>query len=98
MVTLTTNLAGISLRNPILTAAGPMTRDGPSLREAAKGGAGGLVSKTISMKPADVPRPNMAVLNRRKTFGLLNTELWSDIPADKWFQTVYKMAKLAEIP
>lgn len=98
MGTLTTNLAGLILRNPILTAAGPMARDGATLLKAAKGGAGGLVAKTISLKPAEVPRPNMAVLNRRRTVGLLNTELWSDIPAKQWLQTEYKKAKLAELP
>lgn len=98
MSTLSTNLAGMTLRNPILTAAGPMARDGATLLEAAKGGVGGLVAKTISLKPAEVPRPNMAVLNRRRTVGLLNTELWSDIPANQWLQTEYKKAKQTELP
>ncbi|MFQ5822140.1 MAG: 4Fe-4S binding protein [Candidatus Heimdallarchaeota archaeon] len=98
MNTLTTNLAGLTLRNPILTAAGPMARDGSTLLEAAKGGVGGLVAKTISLKPAEVPRPNMAVLNRRRTVGLLNTELWSDIPANQWLHTEYKKAKQTGLP
>lgn len=98
MNTLTTTLVGLTLRNPILTAAGPMARDGVTLLEAAKGGVGGLVAKTISLKPAEVPRPNMAVLNRKRTVGLLNTELWSDISAEQWLQTEYKKAKQAGLP
>jgi len=98
MVNLTTSLAGLNLRNPILTAAGPMARDGVTLLEAAKGGVGGLVAKTISRNPADVPRPNMAALNRRRTTGLLNTEMWSDIPVEQWLQTEYKKAKQAKLP
>jgi len=40
----------------------------------------------------------MAVLNRRRTVGLLNTEMWSDIPAAQWLQTEYKKAKQAGLP
>ena len=72
-VDLTVDITGIPLRNPVLTAAGPTSRDGETLAEAARGGVGGLVAKTISVKPAEVPRPNMQTLDRGKSQWLLAT-------------------------
>ncbi|MFW9830609.1 MAG: 4Fe-4S binding protein [Candidatus Thorarchaeota archaeon] len=115
-VDLSVDLAGIPLRNPVLTAAGPTSRDGETLVKAARGGVGGLVAKTISIKPADVPRPNMQAVDRGKSqwllattmqnqvvhleriqvrgaYGLLNHELWSDKPYQKWLDHEYSLAK-----
>jgi dihydroorotate dehydrogenase/NAD-dependent dihydropyrimidine dehydrogenase PreA subunit len=52
------------LKNPVMPAAGPPSRDGNILLEADRGGAGCLVAKTISVKPAPVPRPNMTAIDR----------------------------------
>ena len=60
------------------------------LQAAAKGGAGGLVTKTISVDPADVPRPCMAEIRG----GFLNTELWSELPKEQWIETEYKLAAI----
>jgi len=60
MAKLRVQICGLNFLNPILPAAGPPSRDGTMLQAAAKGGAGGLVTKTISVHPADVPRPCMA--------------------------------------
>jgi dihydropyrimidine dehydrogenase (NAD+) subunit PreA len=115
-VTLNVSVAGIPLRNPVLTAAGPTSRDGKTLVQAAQGGVGGLVAKTVSLKPAEVPRPNMQTLDRaqsqwllamaiqnrivklervqvRGAYGLLNHELWSDKPYQKWLKHEYPIAK-----
>lgn len=115
-VDLSVTLAGIQLRNPVLTAAGPTSRDGAMLVQAARAGVGGLVAKTVSLKPARVPRPNMQALDRAMSqsllavamhhrivrlerilvggaYGLLNHELWSDIPYQQWLEREYPMAK-----
>ena len=112
------DVAGIPLKNPVLTAAGPTSRDADTLMQAARGGVGGLVAKTISVKPAEVPRPNMQTLDRGKSqwllatamqnqvvrferiqvrgaYGLLNHELWSDKPYEKWLKHEYPKAKEA---
>ncbi len=114
-------IAGIRFRNPVLTAAGPASRDGEALKAAARGGAGGLVAKTISVKPAKVPRPCITVLDRgRSEFyatlvlenriittstsyvifprGLLNAELWSDLPYQRWLEREYAIAKETGLP
>jgi len=109
MIEISVEIAGIRFRNPVLTAAGPASRDGEALIKAAKGGAGGLVAKTISLKPAEVPRPCLAIINREyslripgfkayTTFGFQNAELWSDIPYQRWIEREYKLAKSTGLP
>ncbi len=121
MVDLAVEVAGIKFRNPVLTAAGPPSQNAAALLAAARCGAGGLVAKTISVEPAKVPRPTMAVLDRgftdfdvfyvvggrivrrerTKLFmprGLLNTELWSDLPYQRWIEVEYKLAKSSGLP
>ena len=92
-------IAGIRLRNPVMTAAGPASRDGNSLRKAAEGGAGGLVAKTISVFPAVVPRPCISVVDKnRVNLALLNCETWSDIPYQEWIKSEYEIAKATGLP
>ena len=121
LVDLSVEVAGIKFRNPVWTAAGPVSWCGEILRKAAENGAGGLVCKTISVKPADVPRPNMALVDRgwspvyfnlamdgrvirvstsyvRLIRGMLNAELWSELPAERWLEKEYSIAKATGLP
>jgi dihydroorotate dehydrogenase (NAD+) catalytic subunit len=93
-VDLAVEICGIRFPNPVMTAAGPPGRDGAALLECAAGGAGGLVAKTISRTPALVPTPNMAEIGH----GFLNTELWSELPADQWIEREYPVARTAGVP
>jgi dihydroorotate dehydrogenase subfamily 1 len=94
MADLSVNVCGLALRNPILPAAGPPGRNGEALVACAKGGAGGLVSKTVSTQPAQVPTPNMAEIRG----GFLNTELWSELPVEQWVSREYARAKETGLP
>jgi dihydroorotate dehydrogenase subfamily 1 len=94
MADLKVNICGVEFANPILPAAGPPSKDGAMLQAAARGGAGGLVTKTISVKPADVPRPCMAEIRG----GFLNTELWSELPKEQWLETEYKLTRQTGLP
>jgi dihydroorotate dehydrogenase (NAD+) catalytic subunit len=94
MVSLAVDLCGLKLRNPIMPAAGPTTRNAAALLEAAKNGAGGLVAKTVSLEPAEVPRPNMAKVKN----SLLNAETWSELPLKRWLNEEYPKAKEAGLP
>jgi len=101
MADISVELLGLRFRNPIFTAAGPASRDGMTLLNAAAGGAGGLVSKTVSIKPADVPRPNMAALKEGRVgsrMGLLNAELWSELPLKTWLEREYPIALSSGLP
>jgi dihydroorotate dehydrogenase/Pyruvate/2-oxoacid:ferredoxin oxidoreductase delta subunit len=75
MADLKTTVCGIEFPNPIWTAAGPGGADAAMLLRAARGGAGGLVAKTISLEGARVPRPNIVT---PFSGSLLNAELWSE--------------------
>jgi dihydroorotate dehydrogenase (NAD+) catalytic subunit len=94
MANLQVSICGLTFANPVLPAAGPPSKDGAMLQAAAKGGAGGLVTKTISVNPADVPRPCMAEIRG----GFLNTELWSELPKEQWLKTEYPLARATGLP
>jgi dihydroorotate dehydrogenase (NAD+) catalytic subunit len=91
---LSVNICGITFPNPVLSAAGPNSKDGAMCQAAARGGVGGIVTKTISVKPADVPRPSMAEVKG----GFLNTELWSELPKEQWLAKEYRTAKETGLP
>jgi dihydroorotate dehydrogenase/Pyruvate/2-oxoacid:ferredoxin oxidoreductase delta subunit len=101
MADLRVEIAGMRFRNPVFTAAGPTSRDGMTLLNAAAGGAGGLVAKTVSVKPADVPKPNMAALGsgrQESRRGILNAELWSELPIERWLEREYEIALGSGLP
>jgi dihydroorotate dehydrogenase (NAD+) catalytic subunit len=95
MAELSTTICGVQFPNPVWTAAGPGGADGEMLLRAARGGAGGLVAKTISVRPADVPAPNII-----SPFpgSLLNAELWSEIPFRRFIDRELPRAREAGIP
>jgi len=64
LVDLSVELAGLKLKNPLMNAACPISRDAESMIELVNTGVGAVVAKTISVKPAIVPRPSMAVVDR----------------------------------
>lgn len=98
MVNMEVVVAGIKFKNPVMNAAGPNCKDGRALKMIAEGGAGGLVAKTISVVPAKVPRPCMAMVDRDSRKGMVNVELWSDLPYEQWLKEEYRMAKATGLP
>ncbi|MCD4829003.1 MAG: 4Fe-4S binding protein [Candidatus Cloacimonetes bacterium] len=90
MPDLSVKLFGHTLSNPIMPAAGPNCRDAAMLKRAAAGGAGALVMKTVSVNPAQVPFPNIIAAGRHS---LLNAELWSEIPVERYLEHEYAAAK-----
>jgi len=80
MTDISVEINGIKFRNPVMPAAGPNVRTGELMLAAIAGGAGGIVSKTISKIPADDPRPTIRKIAGK---GLVNCETWSEIPAEK---------------
>lgn len=94
MANLSVQLCNMLLKNPIMPAAGPTTRNAEAIELCAKGGAGCLVTKTISEVAAEVPRPCMQEIPG----GFLNTELWSEMPKEQWFSYEYKKVKELNLP
>jgi len=94
MANISVNICGLHFKNPVLPAAGPPVWNGEAMKRCAAGGAGGLVSKTVSVKPAIVPTPNMAEIRG----GFLNTELWSELPVEQFIEREYPLAKETGLP
>ncbi len=95
MADLRVEICGIEFRNPVLPAAGPPTWNGEAMVACAEGGAGGIVAKTISTTAAVVPEPCMAQMGRAS---MLNTELWSELPPEQFFDQEYAKAKETGLP
>ena len=89
---LTVNVSGIRFRNPVLPAAGPNVKDSRMMIEAFKGGAGGVVSKTISTRAASDRRPT---IRKGVCRGLYNAETWSEIPKERMIKELLKVKREA---
>lgn len=86
--------SGLTLKNPVMPAAGPPVKDGDAALAAARGGAGAIVTKTISERGADVPKQCMAQIKG----GFLNTELWSELSPEHWLEYEYPKVKETGLP
>jgi len=53
-----------------------------------------LVAKTVSVSPANVPRPSMVKVKD----SILSAELWSDLPLEQWLRHEYAKAKKTGLP
>lgn len=102
-VDMSVKVHGITFKNPILTAAStPTAGKVEILLKAAKFGVGGLVTKTISSKPAKVKKPAIEPLftktNGKKLYAMLNCELWSEEPYTYWTDGGYQRLKETGLP
>jgi dihydroorotate dehydrogenase (fumarate) len=80
---LKTQVQGIPLANPLMPASGPLVGDDKKILAIDKFHVGGMVTKTISSVPAEVPRP---CIYGGKDF-IMNAELWSEFGPDQWIDT-----------
>lgn len=81
---LSTKIAGIELKNPLLPASGPLVGDYEKMMTLAGFGLGGMVTKTISIVGAEVPRPCI-IANKDS---IMNAELWSEYPLEHWLEKI----------
>jgi dihydroorotate dehydrogenase (NAD+) catalytic subunit len=95
MALLTTQFCGLTFPHPVMPAAGPNVLDAAHCRRAVEGGASAVVVKTVSTRPAKVPKPCMM---RYKKNGILNCELWSELPAEKYIESEYQKAHVEGLP
>jgi len=77
---LTTKFDGLTLKNPLMPAAGPLVGDTEKMLFMKDAGCGAVVSKTISTKDAHIPKP--CIYGDREF--VMNSELWSEYPKEKW--------------
>ena len=78
---LTTKFDGLTLKNPLMPAAGPLVGDAEKMLWLKDQGLGALVAKTISTKDAHIPHPCIIGEGTDKIF---NCELWTEYPKEKW--------------
>ncbi|MCJ7443206.1 MAG: dihydroorotate dehydrogenase [Methanotrichaceae archaeon] len=94
MLSLSGQVGGLKLRNPIMLAAGVLGTSGASLKRAAKAGAGCVVTKSIGRDPRDGhPGPTVVQVD----CGLLNA-MGLPNPGYKEFQEEINIAKLTGVP
>src|SRR4030067_2526121 len=91
---LSLSLTGLKLKNPLMLAAGIMGTTGSSLKRAAKGGAGAVVTKSIGIEPkSGHDNPSMVEVD----CGYLNA-MGLPNPSYKNFQGEIDIAKEGGVP
>lgn len=79
-MTLSVDFMGLKLKNPIIVAAGPWSRNGEMIKKAFLAGAGAVVTETIVNEVNIDVRPRVAYHNN----GVQNIRLYSDILLEEW--------------
>lgn len=95
MADIRVKIAGLEYENPVIVAAGPPSKDAEACRACVENGAAGVVAKTVSAVPANVPKPCMHDF-KGKLF--LNTELWSELSVEHWVAEEYEKCKVNNEP
>lgn len=88
---LETKIGNLVFENPLMPASGPFVGDDEKMILLSKLGLGGMVSKTISVKGANVPRPCITSSKNH----VVNAELWSEYDHEKWIEEILPRTKAA---
>ena len=83
-MTLAVDFMGMKLKNPIIVAAGPWSRNGNMIKKAFMAGAGAVVTETIVNEVNIDVRPRVAY----HSGGVQNIRLYSDILLEEWEREV----------
>lgn len=79
-MTLAVDFMGLQLKNPIIVAAGPWSRNGEMIKKAIAAGAGAVVTETIVNEVNIDVRPRVAYHGG----GVQNIRLYSEILLEEW--------------
>ena len=71
---------GLSMKNPVIVAAGPWNRDGRSIKRAIEAGAGAVITESIVSDAIIDVSPRIAYDGK----GAQNIRLYSDIQVEGW--------------
>ncbi|MEM2897345.1 MAG: 4Fe-4S binding protein [Halobacteria archaeon] len=86
-IDLTTSLAGIELKNPLIVPAGELSRDSTAIKKLLKYKPGAIVTKTIVASLLPVPLPCFASIKA----GFMNNVPGSTLSADDWFSKEFRL-------
>ncbi len=92
---LSTNVAGLQLENPTILASGVLGYSAESLNRVAKGGAGGVVTKSIGIEPR-VGYPNPTVVQAEA--GIINAMGLPNPGIDVYAQEIKFCKTLLRVP
>lgn len=76
-------LAGHNLQSPFILTSGPLSFNAEGMIKGHLAGCGAVVTKTIREEAAINPIRHMGKVNQDS---LMNSEKWSDLSADDWFE------------
>jgi len=79
------NFMDLSLKNPIIVAAGPWTRNASMIKKAIDAGAGAIVTETILTQVRPNVRPRLVA----KGQSMQNIRLYSDLALEEWEREIY---------
>ena len=85
----TVDYMGLSLKNPLIVAAGPWARDHRTIQQAIDAGAGAVVTETITMEKSSLICPRIY----EKDGELLNTTFHSTLSFEAWEEELHLIKK-----
>jgi len=77
---LSSNFLGLPLKNPIIVAAGPWSRDAQSIQKSIDAGAGAVITETITLETGINIRPRLY----KDKDQFFNTMLYSSLALEQW--------------
>lgn len=88
-MSLSTKFLGLNLKNPIIVASGPWSRDAKSIQASIDAGAGAVITETITLETGTNIRPRLYKKNNH----LFNTTLYSSSSLEQWEHEFEKIDK-----
>ena len=78
-----TEFMGMKLKNPVIVASGPWSRDGAAIQRSVDAGAAAVITETITLEANPILHPRIYWNSGRQLF---NTKLFSDLHLEQWEQ------------
>lgn len=79
-MSLSTSFLGLNLKNPIIIAAGPWSRNAEAIQKSIDNGAGAVITETITLETGINIRPRLHKNNAQ----LFNIMLYSSLALEEW--------------
>ncbi len=92
-MSLSVDFMGIKLKNPIIAASGPWSRNGEMMKKAINAGAGAVVTETIVNEIRDNVRPRLVIKGK----GVQNIRLYSDFTLEEWEREIYEVKDMGGV-
>lgn len=90
-MSLATEYAGLKLKNPMIVAAGPWSRNGDAIQRSIDAGAAAVVTSTITLEASRSPSPHLFLGARGDQ--QFNTTLYSDMSLEQWEQDFERLRR-----